>query len=93
MTTRSKMSSIFALLCCRFDPLVKAGGTEEVVAVWDYKAEEEHQMSFRAGQSITISRDNGASTDDVWVNGKRGQLAGKVPVTYLERASDYSVVL
>ena len=48
-------------------------------------------MSFKAGKTIIISRENGASTEDVWVNGKMGKLTGKVPVTYLERASNSSV--
>ena len=76
----------------RFDPLVKSGGTEEVIALWDFEAADEHQMSFKAGQTITISRENGANTDDVWVTGKRGRLTGKVPVTYLERVSESNVV-
>ena len=76
---------------CRFDPLVKSGGTEEVVALWDFIAGDEDQMSFKAGQTIIISRENGASTEDVWVDGKMGKFTGKVPVTYLERASNSSI--
>ncbi|KAL5253957.1 hypothetical protein ACHWQZ_G013649 [Mnemiopsis leidyi] len=75
----------------KFDPLVKSGGTEEVVALWDFIAGDEDQMSFKAGQTIIISRENGASTEDVWVDGKMGKFTGKVPVTYLERASNSSI--
>ena len=71
--------------------MVKSGGTEEAIALWDFTAYEEDQMSFKAGKTIIISRENGASTEDVWVNGKMGKLTGKVPVTYLERASNSSV--
>ncbi|KAL1269035.1 hypothetical protein QQF64_031324 [Cirrhinus molitorella] len=62
-----------------------ASGTRKAKVLYDYDAGDSSELSLRADELITVYTVPGMDSD--WLIGERGNLKGKVPVTYLELLS------
>ncbi|XP_053727750.1 endophilin-B2-like isoform X2 [Synchiropus splendidus] len=59
-----------------------ASGTRKAKVLYDYDAADSSELSLLADELITVFTVPGMDCD--WLIGERGNLRGKVPVTYLE---------
>ncbi|KAM9811122.1 endophilin-B2-like [Neosynchiropus ocellatus] len=59
-----------------------ASGTRKAKVLYDYDAADSSELSLLADELITVYTVPGMDSD--WLIGERGNLRGKVPVTYLE---------
>ncbi|CAG5918240.1 unnamed protein product [Menidia menidia] len=62
-----------------------ATGTRKAKVLYDYDAADSSELSLLADELITVYTVPGMDSD--WLIGERGNLKGKVPVTYLELLS------
>ncbi|XP_019119983.1 endophilin-B2a isoform X2 [Larimichthys crocea] len=62
-----------------------ATGTRKAKVLYDYDAADSSELSLLADELITVYTVPGMDSD--WLVGERGNLKGKVPVTYLELLS------
>ncbi|XP_058641054.1 endophilin-B2a isoform X2 [Onychostoma macrolepis] len=62
-----------------------ASGTRKAKVLYDYDAADSSELSLRADELITVYTVPGMDSD--WLIGERGNLKGRVPVTYLELLS------
>ncbi|XP_046903978.1 endophilin-B2a isoform X2 [Hypomesus transpacificus] len=62
-----------------------ATGTRKAKVLYDYDAADTSELSLLADELITVYTVPGMDSD--WLIGERGNLKGKVPVTYLELLS------
>ncbi|XP_056131559.1 endophilin-B2-like isoform X2 [Lampris incognitus] len=64
------------------DVQTPATGTRKAKVLYDYEAADSSELSLLADELITVYTVPGMDSD--WLVGERGNLKGKVPVTYLE---------
>ncbi|XP_031425870.1 endophilin-B2-like isoform X2 [Clupea harengus] len=62
-----------------------ASGTRKAKVLYDYDAADTSELSLLADELITVYTVPGMDSD--WLVGERGNVKGKVPVTYLELLS------
>ncbi|KAJ3291271.1 F-BAR and double SH3 domains protein 1 [Borealophlyctis nickersoniae] len=62
------------------------GGAKEVQALYDYKATDEGELSFKAGDMIEVLETNGEHTEDAWWQGRlvRTNQTGAFPVVFTQ---------